>query len=229
MLGRRTFLTFALSASSVALALAAAPEYRIKAVAQTLLDPYPSPPRDGDRPYVVPDEWAAKLLAAAERQIGETVTYDPRYVRLAYPGGDVPRDRGVCTDVVVRAYRDAFAADLQRLVYEDMRRHFSAYPDFWGAERPDRNIDHRRVLNLETYFRRAGADLRISDDPDAYLPGDIVTQRLDGKRPHIAIVSHRANAGRTRPMVIHNIGAGTRLEDTLFAHEITGHFRFRPE
>ena len=228
MIKRRAFLTSALAASSIGLALAAAPPYRLRAVAQTLLDPTPAPPREGGQLFIVPDEWAVKLLAAAERQIGETVIYDPSYVRLDYPGGDVPRDRGVCTDVVIRAYRDAFSLDLQRLVHRDMVRNFSRYPTTWAMTKPDRNIDHRRVLNLETYFKRAKARKQVSDDPQDYLPGDIVSQRLGGKLPHMAIVSHRANADRSRPQVIHNIGAGTRLEDTLFEHEITGHFRFRP-
>ncbi len=227
MIKRRAFLNFALAASSVGLAVAVTPPYRIKAAAQTLLDPYPAQPPDGGQLFIVPDDWAAKLLAAAERQIGETVIYDPSYVRLDYPGGDVPRDRGVCTDVVIRAYRDAFGIDLQRLVHRDMARNFSKYPTYWAMTKPDRNIDHRRVLNLETYFRRAKAREDVSDDPQDYLPGDIVSQRLGGKLPHMAIVSHRANADGSRPLVIHNIGAGTRLEDTLFEHEIVGHFRLR--
>lgn len=174
------------------------------------------------------EDWAGALIAAAERQIGETVVYDPSYVGLAYPGGDVPRDRGVCTDVVIRAYRDAFAIDLQQRVHQDMKQHFRAYPALWGLTRPDRNIDHRRVPNLETFFTRADAARDMSSDPAAFLPGDLVTQRLPGNLPHIAIVSDRlADDGET-PLVIHNIGAGTRMENRLFEFAHAGHFRFPP-
>ena len=168
--------------------------------------------------------WQARLIAAAERQVGRTVLYDGAYVRLAYPGGDVPRERGVCTDVVIRAYRDAFGLDLQTLVHEDMRRAFAAYPRNWGLSRPDRNIDHRRVPNLETFLKRRGAGLPHS----GYQAGDLVTQRLPGNLPHILIVTAR-QAAPGRPLVVHNIGAGTRVEDALFDYPVTGHFRFPPE
>lgn len=174
------------------------------------------------------DDWAKELIAAAKRQIGETVVYDPSYVGLSYPGGDVPRDRGVCTDVVIRAYRDAFGIDLQRLVHEDMKRDFAAYPDLWGLSRPDRNIDHRRVPNLERFFARAGALLEASSDPAAFRPADLVAQRLPGNLPHIAIISDRLAGDGETPLVIHNIGAGTRLENRLFSFRHTGHFRFVP-
>lgn len=177
----------------------------------------------------VAQAWGAKLVEAALGQVGVTVLYDPAYVRLAYPGGDVPAERGVCTDVVVRAYREAFGIDLQRLVNEDMRAGFSAYPKIWGRKQPDRNIDHRRVPNLETFFRRKGAALEVVDDPKAYRPGDLVTQRLPGNLPHIAIVTDRTTADGQRPLVVHNIGAGARVEDTLFAFRLNGHFRFPPK
>lgn len=171
---------------------------------------------------------ADRLLAAAKSQIGQTVRYDPAYTRLAFPGGDPPRDRGVCSDVVIRAWRDAFGVDLQARVNADMRARFSEYPRRWGLDRPDPNIDHRRVPNLETFFRRHGQVAPVSDDPADYAPGDIVTQRLPGALPHIAIVAKERSADGRRPLVLHNIGAGARLEDSLFAFPIVGHFRFWP-
>ncbi len=173
--------------------------------------------------------WTERLVDAAFQQVGVTVIYDPAYVRLDYPGGDVPAERGVCTDVVVRAYRKAFDVDLQRLVNEDMRVAFSAYPTIWGRKQPDRNIDHRRVPNLETFFKRKGAALEVVDHAEAYRPVDLVTQRLPGNLPHIAIVTNRMTSDGQRPLVVHNIGAGARVEDTLFAFRIAGHFRFAPE
>ena len=172
--------------------------------------------------------WAARLIAAARQQIGTTTIYDPAYVGLKYPMGDVPRERGVCTDVVIRAYRDAFAIDLQKLVHDDMAASFARYPKIWGLKRPDRNIDHRRVPNLEVYLARRAAGLPVSASPADYQPGDLVTQRLPGNLPHIAIVSDEVGASG-QPLVIHNIGAGARLEDTLFAFTINGHYRFAPE
>ncbi|MCV0428128.1 MAG: DUF1287 domain-containing protein [Roseibium sp.] len=183
----------------------------------------------GMSPYALkPSPWAEKLISAAESQIGVTVIYDPAYVGLGFPGGDIPRERGVCTDVVIRAYRDAFDLDLQKEVNADMKAHFSSYPKIWGHKRPDRNIDHRRVPNLQTFFRRQGADLPVSDQPDDYLPGDIVSQMLPGSLPHMAIVTHRRSTDGKRLLLVHNIGAGTRLEDRLFDFEITGRYRYRP-
>jgi uncharacterized protein len=178
--------------------------------------------------WLQPEPWADKLIAAAESQIGITTIYDPAYVGLSFPGGDIPRQRGVCTDVVIRAYRDAFDYDLQAEVNKDMKAHFSAYPKIWGLKRTDRNIDHRRVPNLRTFFKRQGSALPVSDQVGDYLPGDIVSQMLPGNLPHMAIVTHRFSPDGKRPMLVHNIGAGTRLEDRLFAFEITGHYRFRP-
>ena len=130
------------------------------------------------------------LVAAARSQIGRTVLYDPSYVGLAYPGGDVPIDRGVCTDVVIRALRDAFDLDLQRLVHEDMKSAFASYPTIWGLKRPDRNIDHRRVPNLRRYFERQGYALAVRMDKGRFLPGDLVTCTV-ANRPHIMIASDR--------------------------------------
>ncbi len=171
------------------------------------------------------DGRVAKVLDAAHAQVGVTRHYDGSYVRLAYPGGDVPADRGVCTDVVIRALRAA-GLDLQKLVHEDMRRNFAAYPRHWGLARPDRNIDHRRVPNLETWARRAGHALPVGADPAAYRPGDLVSWRLPNGLPHIGLVSDRlAPDGSGRRLVVHNIGAGARVEDVLFAWPPVGHFR----
>ncbi|SCY20123.1 DUF1287 domain-containing protein [Microvirga guangxiensis] len=169
-----------------------------------------------------------KLVRAARAQVGVTVSYNPAYVRLPYPGGDVAPEQGVCTDVIVRAYRTALSIDLQKLVHEDMKSSFALYPKQWGLKRPDPNIDHRRVPNLQTLFRRKGASLPVTADPADYRPGDLVTQMLPGNLPHIAIVSDRRSADGKRPLVIHNIGAGTREEDGLFAFPVTGHYRFAP-
>lgn len=168
--------------------------------------------------------WPARLIGAAERQVGRTVIYDPAYVRLAYPGGDVPIERGVCCDVVVRAYRAGLGLDLQKLVHEDMARAFSAYPKAWGLRRPDSNIDHRRVLNLETFFRRKGAALRFTSALD-FQPGDLATLRLPGNLPHIVVVSHR-RAPSGRLYCVHNVGRGAQQEDVLTAWELVGRFRF---
>ena len=167
----------------------------------------------------------ARLLEAAHAQVGVTLHYDGSYQRLAYPGGDVPPERGVCTDVVIRALR-ATGLDLQQAVHEDMRANFRAYPPLWGLARPDRNIDHRRVPNLETWLRRQGHALPLRTDASAFLPGDLVSWRLPNGLPHIGIVSDRpAPGGGGRLMVVHNIGAGTRVEDVLLAWPPVGHFR----
>lgn len=168
------------------------------------------------------------LLAAAQARTEATVRYDGRYLRIPYPGGDVPDDTGVCTDLVIRSYR-ALGVDLQQRVHEDMRADFAAYPPLWGLSRPDPNIDHRRVPNLETYFGRHGERLRISEDPDDYRPGDLVSWRLPGNLPHIGIVSDQRSADGQRPLVFHNIGAGPQLEDMLFEYPISGHYRYALE
>jgi len=138
----------------------------------------------------------------------------------------VPIERGVCTDVVIRAYRGGLGVDLQKRVHEDMRRHFANYPPIWGLARPDPNIDHRRVPNLETFFRRKGASRPVSDRAADYLPGDLVTMRLPGNLPHIAVVTNQISGDGVRPKLIHNIGAGARLEDMLFTFPVAGHYRY---
>lgn len=162
------------------------------------------------------------LAQAAERQVGVTLFYDPAYVRLAYPGGDPPLERGVCADVVVRAFR-AISLDLQVALHEDMTRDFGAYPRNWGLRRPDRNIDHRRVPNLMTFFRRRGKALPL-DAP--YEPGDVVAWRLPNGLFHIGVVSARLAPGRSHRLVVHNIGQGARLEDVLHAFDKLGHYRW---
>lgn len=155
------------------------------------------------------------------------VRYDPKYVSLKYPGGDVSPDTGVCTDVIIRTFRQAFGFDFQKAVHEDMRANFSKYPKNWGLKRPDKNIDHRRVPNLETYLKRQGAAVPITKKAEDYLPGDIVSWRLGGRLPHIGIVSDKKSQWGT-PLIIHNIGQGPVEDDLLFNTDINGHFRFVP-
>lgn len=164
------------------------------------------------------------IVEAARARIGVTMRYVPDYVSLSYPGGDVPEETGVCSDVVVRALR-ATGHDLQKLVHEDMRGNFSKYPKTWGARGPDKSIDHRRVLNLMTYFKRKGMALEVTKEREDYRPGDLVTCLVAGKLPHIMVVSDKKTRGGI-PLVIHNIGAGTREEDALFKFPLTGHYRF---
>lgn len=165
------------------------------------------------------------LLSAALAQTKQRVAYDGSYRRIAYPGGDVPANIGVCTDVIVRAYR-AIGVDLQQRVHEDMRSAFHAYPKLWGLNNPDPNIDHRRVPNLQTYLRRQRAELARSRDANAYRPGDLVTWMLPGNLPHIGIVTDKRSDDGARPLIVHNIGQGPKLEDMLFTYPITGHYRF---
>ena len=167
-----------------------------------------------------------RIEQAALKRTYLPIQYDPSYVALAYPGGDVAADRGVCTDVVIRTLRTQ-GIDLQKWVHEDMRENFAAYPAIWGASAPDRNIDHRRAPNLETFFTRLGARLAESKDPTAYKPGDIVAWNLRGDAgflPHIGVVTGLKGASGW-PMVVHNIGAGPVLEDVLFAWPMTGRYR----
>lgn len=165
-----------------------------------------------------------KVAIGAEMRALKSEVYDPAYVKLAYPMGDVPDDRGVCTDTVIRAFRHA-GVDLQVKVHEDMAANFSAYPKMWGLTRPDRNIDHRRVPNLETYFRRKGGARTISQSAGDYLPGDVVSWRLTGGGlPHIGVVTRKSRGGQL--LIAHNIGAGTREEPCLFDWPMSGWFRF---
>lgn len=166
-----------------------------------------------------------KVASAAYEQIGKTLIYDPSYVKLAYPMGDVPVSRGVCSDVVIRALR-ASKVDLQQLVHEDMKKNFSTYPKSWGLTKTDINIDHRRVPNLETFLKRQNKSLELTTNPLNYKAGDIVSWRLDNGLPHIGIVSMNNNSDGTRPLIIHNIGWGTQEEDVLFKWKMIGHYRY---
>jgi uncharacterized protein YijF (DUF1287 family) len=172
-------------------------------------------------------EFLKKLVAAAEERTHHTVRYDPAYVRIPYPGGDVPEGTGVCTDEVIRSYR-AVGIDLQKEVHEDMEKSFSAYPQQrrWSLSQPDANIDHRRVPNLMVFFSRKGEVLPITDRAEDYSPGDLVTWNLGGGVPHIGIVVDEKSAERGRHLIVHNIGQGPRREDVLFAWKITGHYRY---
>jgi uncharacterized protein len=168
---------------------------------------------------------AQTVAKAALLQIGKTLSYDPAYTVLAYPDGDVPLERGVCTDVVIRAFR-VVGVDLQRLVHEDMRRAFVQYPKLWGLSRPDRNIDHRRVANLEVFLTRRGKKLALSSQGLEYRAGDLVTWTLPSGRLHIGVVSDKLEPSGQRPLIVHNIGAGAQLEDILFVYKMRMRFRY---
>jgi hypothetical protein len=170
------------------------------------------------------DSIHSKLIEAARAQIGVTIRYDRAYIALPYPNGDLPLEQGVCADVVIRALRTAYGMDLQKLVHDDMTAHFSEYPKLWDLTKPDRNIDHRRVPNLQTYFRRHAISLEFPTDSSAYLPGDLVTCMLPGNLPHIMIISDKKTPSGI-PLIIHNIGHGVREEDRLFTYPLTGHYR----
>ena len=165
-----------------------------------------------------------QMLDGAIAQAGVTTEYDPAYVALEYPGGDVPEKTGVCSDVVVRAFRKA-GIDLQKEVHEDMKAARSEYPTKWGATAIDANIDHRRVLNLMKYFERHGKSLPVGTDAD-YQPGDVVAWTLTSGVDHIGIVTNMESGYGNRYLIVHNIGAGTRIEDVMFSWTIKGHYRF---
>lgn len=171
--------------------------------------------------------FSTRLSHAALDRTACRVRYDGAYVKLAYPGGDVPANTGVCTDEVIRSYR-ALGFDLQKLVHEDMKRNFSAYPKNWGLPKADSNIDHRRVPNLQTFFKRKGASLPITQKATDYRPGDLITCTVAGKLPHIALVVPAPEGGET-PWIVHNIGSGPMLENRLFEFPLTGHYRWHPE
>ena len=165
---------------------------------------------------------AEKALALTE----DHVTYDPSYFSIDYPNGDVPSHKGVCTDVIIRAYRK-MDIDLQKEVHQDMRANFSLYPKIWGLKKPDTNIDHRRVPNLMVFFERFGKELPITENTKDYLPGDIVCWNLGGAITHIGIVSYKKSSFGRRPLIIHNIGAGQVVQDCLFDYKIIGHYRYK--
>lgn len=167
----------------------------------------------------------SRLADSALTLTYQRVQYDPSYFKIAYPNGDVPADKGVCTDVVIRAYRK-MGIDLQKEVHLDMQAHFSLYPQKWGLKHTDPNIDHRRVPNLMTFFSRKGTTLKITDKAEDYQPGDIVCWNLGGGITHIGIVSKKTTRDGKRHLIIHNIGAGQVLEDCLFTYKIIGHYRY---
>jgi len=158
--------------------------------------------------------------------IDDTVVYDPSYFSISYPNGDVPEGKGVCTDVVIRTYRK-MGIDLQKEVHEDMKQNFNLYPKIWGLKRTDTNIDHRRVPNLMTFFKRHQAEKPITTNPNDYQPGDIVCWNLGGAITHIGIVVHKKSTDGKRNLIVHNIGSGQVVEDVLFAYTIIGHYRYK--
>lgn len=173
----------------------------------------------------VSDKPQIKLVVdSAIEQIGQTFEYDSSYAKLSYPNGDVPVERGVCADVVVRGFRKA-GIDLQKEIHEDMSQHFDAYPKKWGATKPDSNIDHRRVANLMTFFERRGKSVPITNLPSDYLPGDVVAWQLDTHLLHIGLVTDARLEGMRNYLIVHNIGAGARIEDVLMSWKIIGHYR----
>lgn len=173
------------------------------------------------------DHVIANLIRAAIERTSHHVRYDGTYFHISYPDGDVPADVGVCTDVVIRAFRKA-GIDLQKRVHEDMLAHFDQYPSqrIWGLHKPDANIDHRRVPNLQVFFTRFGSVLPVTHDARDYKPGDLVTWMLPGNLPHIGIVIDKRSSDGKRPLIVHNIGRGPRMEDMLFDYPITGHYRY---
>lgn len=170
------------------------------------------------------------FVRAAIERTAHVVRYDGRYIAISYPNGDVPSDIGVCTDVVIRTYRE-IGVDLQKLVHEDMTANFTLYPSkrIWGLSSPDSNIDHRRVPNLRVFFTRHGKVIPVTDDARDYAPGDLVTWMLPGNLPHIGIVTDKKRFWSGNPLIVHNIGAGPSLDDMLFSYPITGHYRYVPD
>lgn len=172
------------------------------------------------------DTFYQKLADAAQTLVKDEVAYDPSYFSIGYPNGDVPKDKGVCTDVVIRTYRK-LGIDLQQRVHEDMAANFTLYPSIWGLKRPDKNIDHRRVPNLMVFFERFGTSLEPTKNAKDYAPGDIVSWDLGGGKTHIGVVTGLQNRNGNRYLIMHNIGAGQVLQDCLFDFKIIGHYRYR--
>ena len=167
----------------------------------------------------------SRLADSAAMLTKQKVEYDPSYFTIGYPNGDVPKDKGVCTDVVIRAYRK-LGIDLQKEVHEDMKANFDLYPKTWRLSKPDKNIDHRRVPNLMTYFSRHGTVKPITTNPKDYLPGDIVCWNLGGAITHIGIVVKQKSSDGQRYVIMHNIGGGQVIEDCLFSYKIIGHYTY---
>lgn len=169
-----------------------------------------------------------QLSDAAISIVDASIDYDPAYFSIKYPNGDVPKNKGVCTDVIIRAYRK-LNIDLQQEVHNDIKTNFSKYPNLkkWGLKKPDTNIDHRRVPNLEVFFTRKGQKLALSNNPDDYKTGELVTWMIGKKYPHIGIITNKKSPDGKRPMIVHNVGNGQLLEDCLFDYEIVGHFKYQ--
>jgi len=199
---------------------------RSDSVARVSAPPLPPPPprQAADQPQTERRAPLSPIVEAARSQIGKTTTYDPAYVGLSYPGGDLPIEKGVCTDVVIRALRGGLSLDLQKLVHEDMTAAFSEYPTIWGLKKPDRNIDHRRVPNLKEYFARHGYSVAVTQNTADFLPGDLVTCTVGRNLAHIMIVSDKKTHDGV-PFVIHNIGSGAEEQSCLFDFPLTGHYR----
>lgn len=218
-------LLFALACAGCGAASTASTPARVRptqqqqSATQTAQQRTPARPSSGS-------EFLDKLSEAAIERTSHEVRYDPSYFSIDYPNGDVPAEVGVCTDEVIRSYR-AVGVDLQKLVHEDMERDFKAYPRTWGAKKTDRNIDHRRVPNLMTFFKRQGASVPVTDEARDYRPGDVVTWDLSGGLTHIGLVVNvPSDADSSRMQIVHNIGAGPKMEDVLFGWKITGHYRY---
>ncbi|RYG09327.1 MAG: DUF1287 domain-containing protein [Chitinophagaceae bacterium] len=170
---------------------------------------------------------ALKLSDAALALTKQKVSYDPAYFTISYPNGDVPAGKGVCTDVVIRAYRTGLAIDLQKEVHLDMKPNFKLYPKNWGRKTTDRNIDHRRVYNLMVFFKRKGSLRPVTKNASDYVPGDLVCWNLGGNVAHIGVVVHKKSADGQRYLIVHNIGGGQVAEDCLFAWKIIGHYQYK--
>ena len=175
--------------------------------------------------YLPENLFDIKLSNAAISIIDPTIRYYPAYVSIKYPNGDVPKNTGVCTDVIIRAYRK-LDIDLQKEVHLDMVSNFNKYPKTWNLKRTDTNIDHRRVPNLEVFFSRKGKKLIVTNIPNDYKTGEIVTWMINGKLPHIGIITNKKSSDGKRPMIVHNVGSGQVLEDCLFSYKIVGHFKY---
>lgn len=181
-------------------------------------------------PGVFASSFAIDFVKSAIERTKFDIHYDGSYYSIDYPNGDVPQNIGVCTDVIIRSYRK-IGSDLQRLVHEDMSTYFGEYPSkrLWGLSRPDKNIDHRRVPNLQVFFSRHGEVLVVSNSPEDYKPGDLVTWLLAGNLPHIGIVTDKISTATNNPLIIHNIGNGPVMEDMLFKYKIIGHYKYVPK
>lgn len=176
----------------------------------------------------IADTFSEKLSQASISIIDPSIDYDPAYFSIQYPNGDVPKNKEVCTDVVIRSYRK-LNIDLQQEVHEDMLENFAVYPKKWGLTKTDTNIDHRRVPNLETFFERKGSKLTVTKNPKDYKTGEIVTWLINEKLPHIGIVTNKKSKDGKRNLIVHNVGRGQVLEDCLFKYKITGHYKFGEE